>query len=234
LFRRTWCRATDRELAMPEIVDIKTVGDQWGRVNYSRGLLYPEISRAVINRIRKAQRRVWLATAYFVPSMKLRRILRRAAKQGVDVRLLVAGDRTDHPAVRHAGQRFYRRLLRHGVRIFEFHPRFTHSKVLLCDEWTSIGSSNLDRWTLRWNLEANQEIEDVAFAHQVGAMLEEDFTKSHERLFSEWTGRPWYQRWKERFWGWVDLWLVRLFHGSPPRRNRKLAAKIKVLRSRGR
>lgn len=221
LFRETWRHVTDSGLALPALADAKAVGNQWGRVNYSRGILYPEISRTVINRIRKANRRVWMATAYFVPSMKLRRSLRRAARRGVDVRLLVAGDHSDHPAVRHAGQRFYRRLLRHGVRIFEFQPRFTHSKVLLCDEWASIGSSNLDRWTLRWNLEANQEIADAAFADQVGIMLEADFAQSRECLYSEWVSRPWYQRWKEGFWGWVDLWLLRIFHRSPRRRPRQ-------------
>jgi len=221
LFSETWRHVTDGGLALPALAVAKAVGDQWGRVNYSRGILYPEISRAVINRIRKASRRVWMTTAYFVPSMKLRRSLRRSARRGVDVRLLVAGNITDHPAVRHAGQRFYRRLLRHGVRIFEFQPRFTHSKVLLCDDWASIGSSNLDRWTLRWNLEANQEIADEAFADQVREMLEDDFRHSGECLYREWVIRPWYRRWQEGFWGRVDLWLERLFRRPPRRRPRQ-------------
>lgn len=220
LFNATWNHATDIRLALPAPTDYGMAGNQQGRINYSRGILYTEIKRTVINRIRHARNRVWLATAYFVPSVKLRRALRRAARRGVDVRLLVPGNHTDHPAVRHAGRRFYQRLLRHGVRIFEFRPRFTHSKVLLCDEWSSIGSSNLDRWTLRWNLEANQEIYDTVFSGQVRDMLEHDFTQSRERQFREWATRPWHRRWKEDFWGWVDIWIERLFHHPPPRRPR--------------
>ena len=217
LFGETWRHTRDISPALPQFGECATAAKQWGRVAYSRGILYPEIKRTVITRIRNARHRVWLTTAYFVPSMKFRRALRRAARRGVDIRLLLPGDLTDHPAVRHAGHRFYYRLLRHGVRIFEYQPSFTHSKVLLCDEWTSIGSSNLDRWTLRWNLEANQEIDDAVFAEQVRAMLEDDFSRSHECLFSIWGARPWYRRWREGFWGWVDIWIERLFHHPPPR-----------------
>jgi cardiolipin synthase len=221
LFSDTWRHATDRDLALPPPAGLALAGDRRGRVSYSRGILYAEIKRKVILRIRHARRRVWVATAYFVPSMKFRRVLRRAAMRGVDVRLLVPGGHTDHPAVRHAGRRFYQRLLRHGVRVFEYQPRFTHSKVLLCDDWASIGSSNLDRWTLRWNLEADQEIDDAAFAGQVAEMFDRDFRDSRECLFGEWAVRPWYRRWQEDFWGWVDVWIERLFHHPPPRRPRK-------------
>ncbi|MEJ2574546.1 MAG: phospholipase D-like domain-containing protein [Gammaproteobacteria bacterium] len=217
LFRRNWNQMADGDLAPPRVSDL-AMGNQRGRVNFSRGILHADIKRTAISRIRHAHYRVWLATAYFVPSMKLRRALRRAVRRGVDVRLLLPGDHTDHPAVRHAGRRFYRRLLHHGVRIFEFQPRFTHSKVLLCDHWASVGSSNLDRWTLRWNLEANQEVDDEAFSDQVQGMLKQDFGHSRERLYSEWTRRPWYRSWKEDFWGWVDIWMERLFRQPPPRR----------------
>ena len=220
LFRETWNHVAADTLSVSLRADFPIAGQQSGRVNRSRGIFYPEITRTVITRIRNSRRRVWLATAYFVPSMKLRRALRRAVRRGVDVRLLLPGEHTDHPAVRHAGRRYYYRLLRHGVRIFEFQPRFTHSKVLVCDEWCSIGSSNLDRWTLRWNLEANQEIDDPAFSDRVCEMLEDDFRHSGECLFSEWAKRPWYRRWKEGFWGWVDMWLERLFH-PPSRRPRE-------------
>ncbi len=50
-------------------------------------------------------------------------------------------------------------------------PRFLHAKLIVCDEWASIGSSNLDRWGLLWNLEANQEIESPEFAAQAAAMF---------------------------------------------------------------
>jgi len=217
LFRDTWRHVKDDRLPIPTSVKPDMADIQLGRVNHSRGMFYPEIKRTMLNRVRVARKCIWLATAYFVPSIKLRRALRHAARRGVDVRLLLPGDHTDHPAVRHAGRRFYSRLLRHGIRIFEYQPRFTHSKVVVCDDWVSIGSSNIDRWTARWNLEANQEIDDTDFAEQARLMLEEDFRNSHEYLFSEWRNRPRYRRFVESFWGWVDLWLERLFHRPPPR-----------------
>lgn len=213
LFAQTWRRYTRRTLPPLAEADAAAVGRQHGRVCYSRGLLHPEITYVAINRVRHAQRRVWLATAYFVPTVKFRRALRQAAARGVDVRLLLSGPHTDHPAVRHAGRRFYPRLLRHGVRIFEYQPRFNHSKVLLCDDWASIGSSNIDRWNLHWNLEANQEVDDVSFATEVMAVLAADLAESSECLLEQLERRPWYRRLPERFWGKVDLWLVRWVDG---------------------
>ena len=151
--------------------------------------------------------------AYFVPSWKLRRALRRAARQGADVRLLLPGPETDHPAVRIAGQRYYTSLLKSDIRIFEYQPRVLHSKALICDQWVSIGSSNFDRWNLRWNLEANQAVDDEQFAEEVARMFVDDFADSAEIKLESWRRRPGYRKWRERFWGRVDLWLHRLGRG---------------------
>jgi len=138
------------------------------------------------------------------------RALKQAAEQGADVRLLLPGRHTDHPAIRHAGRRFYSSLLRHGVRIFEYQPRFLHAKTLLCDQWVSIGSSNFDRWNLRWNLEANQEVDDLGFAGSVHAMFEVDLKVSVEIDKEKWKRRRWITRLREHLWGRVDMWLENL------------------------
>lgn len=208
LFVLTWQRYAHRPLPLPSSRPAPA-GEQRGRVCYSRGIIHPELAHSAIGQIRRAQRRVWFATAYFVPALKFRRALRQAAERGVDVRLLLPGPHTDHPAVRHAGRRFYHRLLQHGVHIFEYQSRFNHSKVLLCDDWTSIGSSNFDRWTLRWNLEANQEIEDRSFAAEVAGMISEDLEQSRPVLLEHWLGRPWHLLFLERFWGKIDIWMER-------------------------
>lgn len=181
-----------------------------GRVTATSGLVVQEIKRSLIRQIRGARRRVWISTAYFIPSRRTRRALRQAARQGIDVRLLLPGPYTDHPAVRHAGRRFYARLLHSGVRIFEYQTRFLHSKVVLCDDWVSLGSSNFDRWTVHWNLEANQEIRDARFAQEVAAMFEADFVRSVECEYEEMLRRPWYVRLWERWLAQVDLWLIRV------------------------
>jgi len=159
---------------------------QSGRVAAGRYFGRSEIQRAFVKRALSAERRVWMMTAYFVPFGRLLRALRLAARRGVDVRLLVPGPETDHPSVRYAGRRHFHSLLRAGVRIFEYQPRFLHAKVLLCDDWVSLGSSNVDRWNLRWNLEGNQEIEDNHFAGEVREMFEADFRESTECVLQNW------------------------------------------------
>ncbi len=135
----------------------------------SAGFGMREITRSLIKRISRTERRAWIATAYFWPSLRLRRALRRAARRGVDVRLLLAGPRTDAPLVRSSSRLFYSRLLAAGVVIHECQSRFLHAKMSLCDEMSSIGSSNLDRWGALWNLEANQEVDSPDFARQIEA-----------------------------------------------------------------
>ncbi|MDH5436090.1 MAG: phospholipase D-like domain-containing protein [Gammaproteobacteria bacterium] len=206
LFFENWNRWSDNEFKY-SVATIPDTGNQSGRVTSSGGVTRIEIKRSYIKRIRSAEHRIWMATAYFVPSWKLVRALKQAASNGIDVRLLLPGPHTDHPSIRHAGRRYYTRLLRHGVRIFEYQPHFLHAKVLLCDQWVSIGSSNIDRWNLRWNLEANQEIDDQNFAHEVAELFENDFGRSKEYLYHQWQHRPWYKRIKEWFWGKIDLWL---------------------------
>ncbi|MET0218292.1 MAG: phospholipase D-like domain-containing protein [Burkholderiales bacterium] len=207
LFASTW-RSAGQPAALLSRPDAAALDAGFpARVTVTDGVLRHEITRTVIRRIAVARQRVWIATAYFLPSLRLRRALAHAARRGVEVNLLLPGPHTDHPAVRHAGRRYYRRLLRHGVRIFEYQPRFLHAKAVLCDEWASVGSSNLDRWNLRWNLEANQEVDDPRFATKLAAIFEHDFAESSEITRSAWERRPWRLRLLESVWGSVGRWL---------------------------
>lgn len=208
LFGKTWASWGNGDLQLPKIPGTPSCAGRPGRISINAPTRM-EIKRALLKRIRNAERRVWIASAYFIPSRKIRRALRRAAKSGVDVRLLLPGPHTDHPGVRHAGRRYYGQLLEHGVRIFEYQPSFLHAKLLLCDDWVSTGSSNIDRWNFSWNLEANQEIEDQDFSEQVTALFEKDFSASQEISARLWRHRPWYLRLSEWFWGQIELWLER-------------------------
>lgn len=218
LFSDVWNRHAAQPLDLPPAVAASVVlaaGTQAmvGRVTISQGLAKQEIQRSLVRQVRMARERVWIATAYFIPLRRVRRALRLAARRGADVRLLLPGLHTDHPAVRFAGRRFYASLLRSGVRIFEYQPRVLHTKLNLCDDWASIGSSNLDRWNLRWNLEANQEVKDAAFARALQALFEDDFSASIEHHYHDWQHRPLYLRLREYLWGKVGRWLTRLGRG---------------------
>jgi phosphatidylserine/phosphatidylglycerophosphate/cardiolipin synthase-like enzyme len=118
---------------------------------------------------------------------------------------LLPGPITDHPGVRYVSHRLYGRLMKNGVRIFEYQPRFFHAKTVLCDDWVTIGSSNFDRWNLRWNLEANQEIKDEALAKQVREMFEADFSNSVEFSYEQWYRRSWFKRLLQWFWKQVEI-----------------------------
>lgn len=209
LFGENWNHWAAEPLHRPDLGPPEAAGGQAGRVVSSRNPVRSEIVRSFIKRIRYAERRVWLATAYFAPSRKLRRALRHSARRGMDVRLLLPGPHTDHPWVRTIGRRYYTRLLRNGVRIYEYQPRFLHVKMTLCDHWLSIGSSNVDRWNLRWNLEANQEIDDVKLAEQAAMVFEQDFAHCREIDYEAWQRRPWKRRLQEWFWGYVARALSR-------------------------
>lgn len=205
LFATTWNKSTQQPLILPSVKPGEHADAQLGRITINDIQRYSEIVLSLTNQIYHAKRRVWFATAYFVPTWRIRRNLKRAAKSGVDVRLLLPGPITDHPAVRYISHRLYGRLLKNRVRIFEYQPRFFHAKSILCDDWVAIGSSNFDRWNLRWNLEANQEIKDEILAKQAKEMFEQDFSNSVEYTYENWQQRSWSLRILQWFWKQVEI-----------------------------
>jgi cardiolipin synthase len=121
--------------------------------------------------IRSARHRVIIANAYFFPGYLLLRELRRAARRGVDVRLILQGE-PDMKIVK-AASLLYEYLQRDGVRIFEYCKRPLHGKVALVDDqWATVGSSNLDPLSLSLNLEANLIVRDRAFNADLAQNLE--------------------------------------------------------------
>lgn len=183
-------------------------GSGLGRLAYADARQHRDILQSLVRSLNGAQQRIWLATPYFLPTWKVRRALRKAARRGVEVRLLLTGRLTDHAPVRYAGQRYYPRLLRAGIRIFEYQPRFLHMKVVLVDDWASVGSCNFDHWNLRFNLDANIEILDADFTLAVADCLIADFAASREIDFTLWHGRSLWMRLHQRLWGWLDRVVV--------------------------
>jgi cardiolipin synthase len=123
--------------------------------------------------IRGARNRIFIANAYFFPGYRLLRQLRRAARRGVDVRLILQGE-PDMPIVKVAASLLYHHLLSAGVKIYEYRERPLHGKIALTDdEWSTVGSSNLDPLSLSLNLEANVIIKDQAFNQHMAEHLEQ-------------------------------------------------------------
>ena len=131
-----------------------------------------DIENAYLGAIAQARREILIANAYFLPGRRFRKELLAAARRGVAVRLLLQGQ-TDHLILHYATQSLYGRLLAAGVRIFEYEPAELHAKVaVIDDDWATVGSSNIDPFSLLLSREANLVVRDAVLAGELRASLE--------------------------------------------------------------
>ncbi len=145
--------------------------------------LYETIHQAHLQAIWDARERVWLATAYFVPSEAALSALIAAAMRGVEVRILVTRI-SDSRIVTYAGRSYYDELMQAGVRIYEYRPRILHSKALLVDDdCVLLGSANFDQRSFRLNFEVGLAFYDRRAAALLEHQLESDFSQSQRLTF---------------------------------------------------
>ncbi len=130
-----------------------------------------DIADAYLAAIASARSEVLIANAYFLPGFRFRRALRAAARRGVRVSILLQGV-SDHPLLHYATQTLYGNLLADGIRIFEYRRSFLHAKVAVVDgRWATVGSSNIDPFSLFLAKEGNLAIRDRDFAARLQASL---------------------------------------------------------------
>jgi cardiolipin synthase len=164
------------------------------------------IRRAALHALRESRTRAFLANPYFVPDRGFLRALCRAAGRGVDVRLLVPA-RSDTRTLDLAARATFADLLRAGVRIFQ-HRNVVHSKALLVDDdFVSLGSYNLDHWSLAYNLEVVVNTVDRAYHAQVRRMLEENMAGAEEIHLATFQRRSWVTKLLEKLAYKLRLWL---------------------------
>jgi len=158
----------------PQRVGRAPAGDAHGcLVVRDNGRHRNDIERTYRMGIRLARSDVIIANAYFFPGYRLLRDIVRAARRGVRVRLVLQG-RPDMPIARYAASLLYRYLADAGVGIYEYCERPLHGKVACVDEaWSTVGSSNLDPFSLALNLEANVFIQDRDFTAGLRESLED-------------------------------------------------------------
>jgi cardiolipin synthase len=150
--------------------------------------------RALLAAIDAARHRVWLTTAYLVPTRRLLRALTQAARRGVEVRLLLPGI-SDFWAPQAAGRSHYGRLLRAGVHVHERHDTFLHAKTCVIDGlWTTVGSSNLDWRSFLHNAEANLVVLDTGLAQEMERAYAADVALAREIQRAGWARRGWRAR----------------------------------------
>lgn len=127
-----------------------------------------------------ARHRLWLTDAYYAGTASYVQALRSAARDGVDVRLLVPGA-TDIPLLRPLTRSGYRTLLEAGVRVFEWNGSMLHAKTAVMDDrWARVGSTNLNIASWLGNCELDAVIEDAPFAGEMARMYEEDLGNATE------------------------------------------------------
>ncbi len=153
---------------VPVPADPPPAGDALGMLVIRDNDRHPnDIERHYRAAIRAARHEVIIANAYFFPGWRLLNEMRRAARRGVRMVLIVQG-KPDMQIVAIAARLLYPDLLADGVEIYEYCRRPLHGKVALVDdEWSTVGSSNLDPLSLSLNLEANVIIRNAGFTAEL-------------------------------------------------------------------
>ena len=143
-----------------------------------------------IEAIDRSNDHVYLTHAYFVPDRAMRAGLIDAARRGVDVQVLVPHE-SNHVTADWLARRHFEELLRAGVRIFRYRHIMIHSKTATVDGvWSTVGSANIDRYSMLGNYEINLEVYSERFADQMERMFELDKTNAYELTLTEWERRP--------------------------------------------
>jgi cardiolipin synthase len=180
---RRWLRRRIKPAALPLLPVAGSVDAQF--VVRDNRHHTDDIERHYRAAIRGARRRIVIANAYFFPGYRLIRELRHAARRGVDVRLILQGE-PDMPIVKTAAGLLYHHLLHAGVKIYEYCDRPLHGKVALVDDqWSTVGSSNLDPLSLSLNLEANVILRDREFNQLLHERLEHLMCNSCNQVRAE-------------------------------------------------
>ena len=138
----------------------------------------------------RANRHIYLTHAYFVPDRAMRAGLIEAAKRGVDVQVLIPRD-SNHVTADWLARRHFHELLSAGVRIFRYKHIMIHSKTATIDGiWSTVGTANIDRYSMLGNYEINLEVYDERLADQMERMFALDKTNAGELTLEEWESRP--------------------------------------------
>ncbi len=138
-----------------------------------------------------ARKKIWIQNPYFIPEPEAIDALGEAVKRGVDVRVMMPSTSgSDNPMVQHAGHRNFEKLLKCGVRLFEYPHTLLHQKVMTIDSiWSAVGSTNFDDRSFDTNDEITLSICDAALAAQLDAVFEKYVARCTEIELKAWQQR---------------------------------------------
>jgi len=169
-----------------------------------------DIEDAYLAAIEEANEEIVLASAYFFPGIRFRRALVAAAARGVRVIVLLQA-RVEYVLLHYASRALYGALLDAGVQIFEYTKSFLHAKVAVVDgRWATVGSSNIDPFSLLLAREANLVVEDRKFAQELReSLLERVVDGARPVARARWRRQPLHQRVRI----WMAYGIARFFIG---------------------
>lgn len=152
------------------------------------------IYKALLSVIRNSRNYVYLTTPYFIPTVPLYRALRRAAKRGVDVRIIVP-EISDVILSRASRESYFTLLLRAGIKIYTYVPEMMHAKTVVVDDaWAMAGSFNLDSLSFFFNHEANVASFDFSFVSEIKQDFLEDIAVCKTVAYEDWIHRSLYRK----------------------------------------
>ncbi len=199
-FLRNWAEQSDNAITPAAYFpEIESAGNQSVLIAVAEGgdTRTSPIFEHYIAAIEEAHKRVWITQAYFIPNDALLDALRAAARRGVDVRLVLP-KRTDNGISVPATRSYYSSLLEDGVRIYEYNTSHLHAKTALVDDtWATVGSSNLDMLSYKFNDELNAIMLDETFTHQLAQSFLDDVSESVQITPEDWADRGVWPRVKE-------------------------------------
>ena len=146
-----------------------------------------------------ARKRIWIQNPYFIPEPEAIDAFAKAVSRGVDVRVMMPSTAgSDNPMVQHAGHRNFEKLLRSGVRLFEYPHTLLHQKVMTIDGvWSAIGSSNFDDRSFETNDEITLAVLDAPMAQRLDAVFEKYAPRCSEIELERWRRRGWAHKLKD-------------------------------------
>lgn len=154
---------------------------------------------AILMLIHAAQESIYVEQPYFVPDSAILSAFAKAAERGVQVQLLLSGEKIDFNLVRRASRCLWGQLLEAGVEIHEYQPTMLHSKVMVVDSfWSLLGSVNFDYRSLYRNDETVLLVRDREFARQHIEVCNEDRKDCLPISLEQWKQRPWTEKLADR------------------------------------
>jgi cardiolipin synthase A/B len=201
LFLETWRKQKGPELSeqfyLPDQKEygnalVRVVGSTPGQNNRITFIVY-------VSAITFAERSIHLTNAYFIPDDQIMDAFTDAARRGVDVKIILPSTSDSSMAI-NAARYNYSELLKAGVKIYERRNALLHAKTAVIDDvWSTVGSTNLDYWSLLSDDEVNAVILSREFAVEMEKMFAGDLAESGQILLEKWEKRPLLQKIKEAF-----------------------------------